>query len=397
MSTDLRRSLAELADESNDYTDAAAAVAAARRYRRRMVAVPVACVVAVTLVAAVVAATRPSRDAAPVEPVPDRTTAGPTELVKLALPKVVTAPTGAVPGLPANRAVGQGVLVYRPCPMTCPAYLVTVSGKTYEIDVPHVTPGVNTLRNQRQRDLEVSLSPDGRYLAISKGDHTTFRDLTGTAANDLPLENVVAWSPNDRYVANFEKKVDLSTGVVTPTRTAFSALTDDGQLLDTTTVDSRSIRVYPVEPGAGAGTVLDVSPAMNPGEAVFVVPDPQRDNSEKWYETAFGPGNVVAVTLFAQDPVLRRSAVAIGTDVTGTLGLRANLHPDGAVPFFLNDHVAYTTQLAPSTPIKVYSVSDDGGAVLLSQLPAGAEFFIAGMSGRYGATLGGAYEDPLRN
>lgn len=254
MTTELTRGLATLADESRDYTDAGAAVAAARRHRRRAIMLPVAGGLAVVLVAAVVASGPAAVRTRPADPK--------TEVV-LTLPPVVTPPTGDVTPLPADRAVGPGVLAYRPCPTTCPAYLVTTSGEVYGIDVPHWAPGVGVGLTYRVRDLAVSLSPDGRYLAISVGDTTTVRDLTGTGVKEVSIGNVVAWSANDRYIVNFVDRVDLWTGTVTVIRTMDNGVTDGGQVLFDDPQTTTIVRSLP-----DGSTVIDAASVLREGETL---------------------------------------------------------------------------------------------------------------------------------
>ncbi len=403
MSTDLAQELAALADESANYADARAAIGAAQRHRRRRaVAVPVAAGLAALLAVGVIgvraATSTGNRD------VPGDVPAA------LALPPVVTPPTGYVPPLPTDRGVGPAVLAYRACPSTCPAYLVTATGRTYALGTPDRDANPLVATAAQVQDLAVSLSPDGRYLATTTNDATTIRDLTGTGVRREPFGLILAWSPGDRFVLvngphpgvawapakelglTTYWRVDLRGGTGTPVdptgRLWGDAVADSGQVFTATqSIDPTAVDIQHELPADGE-TVVYAHEVLRPYEAVSFVqveshPDGSGGESDV-LEVVYGPDNRVAVTAFdTRTPgvgAVIRTSVVLSDVVTGRATLRAALPAHASRPFFFGDRVAYATQAHRTDPIDLYGVTRDGGSVLLSQLPPTAEYFVAGMA-----------------
>lgn len=401
MTTGLTRELSALADESTNYADAGVAIAADQRYRRRRAAaVPVAAGLAALLavgVAGVRAATSTGHRGSPAD----------TRTV-LVLPRVVTPPDGTVPPLPTGHGVGPAVLVYRACPSTCPAYLVTTAGRTYALDVPDKSLDPQPGLQAQIQDLDVSLSPDGRYLATTVGGRLTIRDLTGTGVRREPFGRVGTWSPDGRFVLigfpfpgggwlpgdeipNTNWRVDLRTGAEVPVDRAGllmgDAVNDSGRVFTATqSIDPTAIDIQHELPADGE-TVVYAHSLLRPDEALSLVravskPDGSGGEAD-WSEVVYGPDNRVAVTAFdnrtpyGHDPA--RSAVVRSDTVTGVATLRAALQPHAGRPFFLGDRLVYPAQAGRSDPIDLYGLTDSGGSVLISQLPPTAEYFVPGM------------------
>jgi len=115
------------------------------------------------------------------------------------------------PPLPADRAVGRGVLVYRPC-ADCGAWLVTESGERYDVpaapEPPTTAPALDASPMAAAPPpppppdpmFGLRLSPDGRWLARSGYGGLTLRDLTGTGVQLLGTGEAGAWSADGRFL-----------------------------------------------------------------------------------------------------------------------------------------------------------------------------------------------------
>src|SRR5262249_28734173 len=119
--------------------------------------------------------------------------------VALRLPDQVADPPPGTPDLPSDHGVGPAVIAYRSCSGSCPGYLMLADGAQYRLRLPSMTACCASWA-EAARDLPVSLSPDGRWLAVSTGHEVLLRDLITTDARTIPLDDIVAWSPNDRFV-----------------------------------------------------------------------------------------------------------------------------------------------------------------------------------------------------
>lgn len=185
----LRTLLDDLADEAKPYDVVDRAVRGARRRRQWQRLAPVAAVLVVGLVAtAGWASLRDGQEEAPAGP-------GPSQVVGW-LPASITVPRKAPPPLPTRHGTGPAAAVYHQGnrAMTLSGdtgwYLVTPDGVQYSIDLKYQVLG---------------LSPDGRWLAMSTGNRTLLRDLTGTQVRTVAdsATETAFWSRNGRYLALF--------------------------------------------------------------------------------------------------------------------------------------------------------------------------------------------------
>jgi hypothetical protein len=142
---------------------------------------------------------------------------------------------GAPSDLPADRAVGRGVLVYRPC-ADCGAWLVTEDGARYGVPpvpwpppVTYPAPGTSPLgaplpETPRDPMFGLRLSPDGRWLLRPGVGTTLVRDLAGTTERHVAHVDIGAWSDDGRWVVSGDGQdgdaalVDLTTGERRPVR-----------------------------------------------------------------------------------------------------------------------------------------------------------------------------------
>jgi hypothetical protein len=147
-------------------------------------------VVAAALVAVGLAACR-VRSAAPEEPV--RPAAAGVDEVFTELPARLRPPAEA-PELPTDRGVGRAALVYQltdPDSFERDIYLVTRTGEHVRLGDTPSRPG----------PADLSLSPDGRWLAAKRDDRWSVRDLTGTAELGVPVVyDLWLWSTDARSV-----------------------------------------------------------------------------------------------------------------------------------------------------------------------------------------------------
>ncbi|MEU5904472.1 hypothetical protein ABZ780_08860 [Micromonospora sp. NPDC047467] len=133
---------------------------------------------------------------------PASTAGAVVEQVLTTLPPQLQPPATAV-DLPTDRGVGTGALIYHP--KTDPGdldptgknfeqhdiYLVTVSGEQFRIGrtPPNVGP------------LNLSLSPDGRWLATKRDGRWRVRDLSGTTEHEVMIGyELSVWSTDARSV-----------------------------------------------------------------------------------------------------------------------------------------------------------------------------------------------------
>lgn len=163
--------LAEIAAEAMPYDVTDRAIRTARRQRRTVWAASLA---VATLVAVGLFAALPLRS-----PGPD----GPTVASVAWLPRHL-APVGSTPRLPSG-PVAPAVLAYTQ--NSGATTLLTEDGQRYALD--------GAVR---------AISPDGRWLAVTRGETLTLRDLNGTANRTLGdgiRTDVAAWSADGRWLA----------------------------------------------------------------------------------------------------------------------------------------------------------------------------------------------------
>ncbi|MGH3747365.1 MAG: hypothetical protein ACRDT8_08225 [Micromonosporaceae bacterium] len=115
------------------------------------------------------------------------------------LPKVIEAPEEPPPPIPADRGVGRGSAIYQVCedshrPATCRDYLLTEDRRHYEI------PGSYDKFNNHDEDS--TLSPDGRWLGVTRKGKYHLRDLTTGRTRTYHGDGIVgmAWSSNSRWL-----------------------------------------------------------------------------------------------------------------------------------------------------------------------------------------------------
>ncbi len=366
--------LDDLARRAGEYGDPNAAIAAARRARRRSLLVPVVLAVGLAAASGTVVASRGHRSSLPL-PQP-----APAASSTLTLPPQVTQPQTQVPYLPADRAVGPAVIAYRACPRSCPAYLLMADGTQYQLQLPSLAAGCCDSWSPATRDLPVSLSPDGRWLAVSDGLSLRIRDLSGTDVRTAQLADVVAWSPDDRYLLgdcpSGRCRADLDSSALAAMDPRAAGVDRTGRVsaafasLVPTTVD-----IQMTDPDASAA--ISGGKILGGSEALWLPTDSNDPSSPSGHvDVAFGSGSWYAATVYDMSS-RRPKALLIGNDADGSIALRANL-PDGAgPPFFFSGQATIAVQPAPTDPIKLLGVAP-GGLVELSTLRPRAEYAVAG-------------------
>lgn len=212
---ELKQLFDDIGVQAKSYQVADRAWSAARRRRYLVRAAPVA-VAAMVVVIAVAATVLPFRaddrrpQVTPAE-IPTHPADRQAEHGSLDwLPGRLSYPATAPEVLPRDRGVGPGAMVFGGERRGAEAkILVTSAGAMYQIPLTG--------------DPDVSLSPDGRWLAASQPDRgaLVLRDLTGTAEHRFPGIDwkVRAWSHDGRYavIAGDSRvvaplRVDLTTG-----------------------------------------------------------------------------------------------------------------------------------------------------------------------------------------
>lgn len=384
MTNGLRRGLAELAELAPDYADAGAAMAVARgRSRRRRIAASVAAILVVTLGIGV--GTQRVRDAG-LRPQPAIGTGTPV----LTLPAVVTPPAHDVPPLPAGGPVGRAVLAYRLCARPCPTYLLMADGRQYRLDVPTVP---------NPAFLPVSLSPQGRYLAIDEsGGQTEIRDLLGTTVHRVSVDAVTGWSRNDRYALGDDALLDLRTWRMSPVNrppdlTYVAGVSDDGRIVETVNENDPTVLGLATLSYPGTFNMIEATDLLGPDEIVaedFTAGQSGGGSAGKdWNEVAFGPGDRMAVVVYSsrfrytedlsfQSP---RRAILLGEARTGRLWQRVDLPAHAGAPFYLGDQPVFALQASRSAPIRLERVTAGGSIVSICELPPTADYIVAGMRG----------------
>lgn len=189
--TDLKELLGDVAEQARVYDVSRPVVRVARRRQRMQWIAPVAAAAAVALAAAAGWAVWPNGGA----PKPAATRTAPPDLVTNLdwLPAQVREPTELPPVLPTDKAVGPASVAYASCAANgCYGYLVLPDGTQYRLA---------EARQQKDKVLSVSLSPDGRWLAQVVPGAVVMRDLAGTKTHRVPgYINVFEWSPDSRWV-----------------------------------------------------------------------------------------------------------------------------------------------------------------------------------------------------
>jgi len=171
------------------------------------------------------------------------------EPVLSTLPAQVRPPDQAV-DLPTDRGVGRGAVIYHqqtdpedldPTGATFErhdVYVVTVSGEQFRVG--RTPAGVGPLN--------LSLSPDGRWLADRRDDGWRVRDLTGTAEHEITSEyELDLWSTDARSVLFMKPDMDgreyavmdLPGGEVRPLDVRTSAVSADAGF-----INGREIATY---------------------------------------------------------------------------------------------------------------------------------------------------------
>jgi hypothetical protein len=201
---DLKTLLDEVASEARRYDVIDRAVTRARRRRRWTQAAPVAAGLAM-LVFLGGGWLWFGREAALPPAAPDAPGAS---AARDWLPASITVPVNHPTPLPTNHGVGAASLAYQPLsldgrPNEDPGWiLVTPAGKQYWIEP--------TRRDEHQDAM--SLSPDGRWLLLLRGNSLVLRDLTGTTerpVNDRGATRAF-WSPDGRWLALYNAPGKMS-------------------------------------------------------------------------------------------------------------------------------------------------------------------------------------------
>jgi len=352
---------------AGNYADPALAIAAAVRGRLRRRLLPLVVILVVAGGVAVVV-TRHGADRAGPAPLPKPSTAS-----VVRLPEQVTEPPPGTPTLPTDRAVGRALIAYRSCARSCPAYLMLADRTQYRLTVPNLT-GCCARWSAVQRDLPVSLSPTGRWLAISDGHQVTLRDLLSTDSRTVPLTDIVAWSPTDQFMLG-----DCDAGLcrfglnwqqgLAVANLAPVAIDDSGRLLTTSLgYLNTAVQVDISNP--------TTSVVITGGDLIRASEGFSSDDRSAPLVMAFGPDGwyaIVAYTLTSGRP----SALVLGNYRDNTVASRGDL-PDGSgAPFFFGLEPTFPVQTRPADPVVLYGLAP-GGLVARSSLPARAEFVVAG-------------------
>ncbi|WP_214324466.1 hypothetical protein [Nonomuraea sediminis] len=205
----------QLDQDAHNYADAGKVIRlrSRRRTRRALAAGSIAALVVVGGVAVQQRLSRP--------PAVTATVASPAIDPPAETPTVVSPvidPPAAARSLPPGKVGARGVLVYAACQYGCPTYLVLADGRQYELD---------------ERIVDLSLSPDGRWLGHHTENGYELRDLLGGTAEEIPAPqdrkpNSVlapwAWSADSRLLllgdhvdgdVSTYLELDLATGTTT--------------------------------------------------------------------------------------------------------------------------------------------------------------------------------------
>lgn len=270
-------------------------------------------------------------------------------------------PASAIP-LPADRAAGDGVAVYRPGRTKGPVYLVTSTGTQYELPVlgttappsPVPSPGASAVEPVPPEAFEVdpmtwvSLSPDGRYLARPVYPRMTeIRDLRSTAVlrlagGELPQ----AWSADgsrlvvrvpdggfkESYVA-----VEISTGVRTSlkacTGLALGAVLADGLVLCVPPRGNMEDRFVPRVPGVADFRVETPDGQVRREFHVDLRDRLTESGQPMWFQDVSADGRQVLIS------VLERTFVASAEDGSVSAEVVPPKEPGWLVAGFHGDHV----------------------------------------------------------
>jgi DNA-binding CsgD family transcriptional regulator len=361
--------LVTLAGHAGDYADSRAAIAAADRARRRLALVPVVLVVVLGggAVSAVIAPH--GHHVAKSGPLPDSRPG-----VELRLPAQVAEPQSSVPLLPGGHAVGRGLIAYRACPHTCTAYLMLADGTQYRLALPTGDPACCPNRTAAERDLPVSISPDGRWLAIADGGEVRLRDLTSSVVRRAAVTDIIAWSPNGRFILgdcpNGVCRVEVDTDASTPMDPRARGVDNTGRVIIAfSSIAVSSINVQITDPDA---TAAITGGQLLHGTEAFAIPG----SDAAAVRVAFGDqGWYAAIAFEARNR--RPSALVLGNFTDGSVAGRADLPAGAGQPFFFGLEATLPVQAAPADPVVLFGVAP-GGLVARSKLPARAEFAVAG-------------------
>lgn len=178
----LRKALPLFAEQAGQYADAQAVLSRAGRSKaRRATLVAALALVPIAVGITLYALRGPDTAPPPLTPPPS-----PSSSPAVVVPSRISS---TVAELPTDRGVGPAALLLRRQWKFIEMDVVLPDGRRYH----HKEPGIGW-------GVEISLSPDGRWLVIAKRDETLVRDLTGTTVRRLARTTGLAWSPSGAYL-----------------------------------------------------------------------------------------------------------------------------------------------------------------------------------------------------
>lgn len=263
--------------------------------------------------------------------------------------------------LPADRAVGRGTLIYRPCP-DCGAWLVTETGDRYEAPPPPAPPkptaplpdasplaGPPPLPLPPDPMFGLRLSPDGRWLAQLGFGGLLLRDLAGTEVRRVGGGFPGAWSADGRLlVVDSPQRVGTDSGTT--------------ELVEVTTGKRRPVHL--------------------PWGQVLAVLGPDEVLAARGYNRENGDADPSRETYAVVDP----ASGTIRREITVDSGRQTRSHPDATIAMG-NLLVSVISSTDRSTE-EILAVAVDSGRVIgRHPLPADAPggypaWRVAGISGR---------------
>ncbi|HEX6870139.1 MAG TPA: hypothetical protein VF163_03490 [Micromonosporaceae bacterium] len=430
MTTELYQQLHVLAEEAPAPPASGEIIAAVRRRRRtRLVVTATAATLAVALVSVTALGVNGwlrRFDGSAVAGPSINPPATPWLWQPVLLPFDVRPPQGDVPVLPSDRPVGRASLVYRPCP-TCTAYLVRSGGEHFRLPVNQAD--APPALNAPARGLDVTLSPDGRWLGIRTVRGYLFRDLGGTRTFTVPVAYGYAWSGDSRWFSaeperpdnsnvdsrGYGLRVDLSDGTVLPVVAARdlagvdfpSVVTNAGVVAGATFAEAndvgytgqgpaserlRLVQLDPLTQVVNDRVVVDAGSVLEDGEMIRVFPAGSSGSDQPapgFSELASGgTADRIVITVFKRTKVgddrpgigLARVGGVIASARDGAVLGRIKLQPGYGRPSLDGTAVVCSYQLDPAATIHVTRTYFDSGAQLVSELPAQAYYVLPGMA-----------------